>query len=392
MKRYFSGIMAGLILFTAGCSKSGEQKNGGDGIKLMFIGQITDTANTTPRPEALAGVRAAIASINASGGIRGKRLNLIICDDRGDANQATKCARKAVRENVAATVGNNSNFGSAILAVLERGNVASIGHLPITQSDFSSPVAFPLQAGSAGMIAGAARLLASQDAKQVGLAAVDSPAGSLNEKFANAGVKGTETKVGELTLVPLDAPDYAGYVKKVTSSGDAVLLGMNSDQAGRFLQAMYEAGAKQPVAVTVGALPPDLIARLGPAAEGRFITAPLRPIEAGGKSNDQYLADLAAHQPNTNRNVFSQGGWLAVQAFAAAMTTKQVEDFSPQNVLAAMNSLEGLVVGDMIPSLTTTKKLDPPYNRLFINKVMFARVVNGKIELLNNDWHPTLAQ
>lgn len=381
---------AGIGLLLAGCSQGEEVAIDQDVIRLMYIGQITDTANTTPRPEALAGVRAAVERINGEGGVNGKSLVLLTCDDKADSNEAAKCAREAVREQVAATVGNNSNFGEAILAILERGNTASIGHLPITQSDFSSSVAFPLQAGSAGMIAGAARLLSEQGAQRIELAAVDSPAGSLNEQFAAAGVRGTGTAIGDLTLVPLDAPDYAAYVANVTRGGDAILLGMNSDQAGRFLQELYQSGGDQPVALTVGALPPEMIERLGSAAEGRFVTAPLRPIPTGGESNRQFLVDMAATQPGSNLNVFSQGGWLAVETFARAMRAKQVEDFSPQNVLQAMQGLEALDVGDMIPPLTTTQVLEPPYNRLFINRVMFAIVTDGSLRLIDEDWHETL--
>jgi len=390
--RTLSVFATGLGLLLGACSGGEEVETDENTIRVMYIGQITDTANTTPRPEALAGVQAAIERINAAGGVNQKQLDLLTCDDKADANEAAKCAREAVRLKVAATIGNNSNFGEAILAILERGNVASIGHLPITQSDFSSPVAFPLQAGSAGMIAGASRLLADQGATRIELAAVDSPAGSLNEQFAVAGVRGTQTSIGNLTLVPLDAPDYAAYVANVTSAGDAILIGMNSDQAGRFLQELHQSGAAQPVALTVGALPPAMIERLGPAAEGRFVTAPLRPIPTGGVSNTQFLADMKAFQPEANLNVFSQGGWLAVETFARAMEQGQVEDFSSENVLKVMQSLEGLDVGDMIPPLTTTQTIEPPYNRLFINKVMFAQVKDGTLRLIDEEWHETLVR
>ena len=339
LKRFVGTAIAGLALSLTGCGSGSDTAADDGSIRIMCIGQITDTANTTPRPEALSGVQAAVARVNADGGVNGKPLTLLTCDDKADANEAAKCAREAVREKVAATIGNNSNFGEAILAILERGNIASIGHLPITQSDFSSPVAFPLQAGSAGMIAGAARMLSDRGAKRIELAAVDSPAGSLNQQFATAGVEGTNTQIGALTLVPLDAPDYASYVAQVTRSGDAILLGMNSDQAGRFLQALAQADVQQPVAVTVGALPPEMVDQLGAAAEGRLVSAPLRPLPAGGNSNRQFLADMAEHQPDAKLNVFSQGGWLAVEAFARAMEANSVTNFSPANVLAVMSNL-----------------------------------------------------
>ena len=81
-------------LALGGCS-GGETVEDENAIKLMFIGQIIDTANTTPRPEALAGVRAAVERINKEGGVSGKTLVLLTCDDKADANEAAKCAELA---------------------------------------------------------------------------------------------------------------------------------------------------------------------------------------------------------------------------------------------------------------------------------------------------------
>ena len=379
-----------LSLTAAACGQKDDAAENSNAIKLIFIGQLTDTANTTPVPEMLAGAEAAVARINGQGGVNGRPLLLISCDDKADPNEAAKCARKAVREKVAASVGSNSNFSEAILPVLERGNIASIGQLPITQGDFSNANSFPLQAGSPGMIAGAARLIVEQGTRNLQLVAVDSPAGSLNEKFASAALSGSAAKILGLTLVPIGAPDYAGYVAAATRNSDGMVIGMNSDQAGRFLQALHVSGKSVPVALTVGAVPPDMVKRLGDAAEGLLVTAPFRPLETGGKSNAQFLADMKAHAPDAKRNVFSQGGWIAVETFARAMTAQKVKDYSPESVLRAMSSLSDLDTGDMIPPLTTTKEYEAPYNRLFINKVMFARITNGELKLIDENWHGTL--
>ena len=377
-------------LSLSACGQGDEQAVDPNAIKLMFIGQLTDTADTTPVPETLSGIEAAVKRINAGGGINGRKIALLSCDDKADPNEAAKCARKAVREKVAASVGSNSNFSRAILPILEAGNIASIGQLPITEGDFSSANSFPLQAGSPGMIAGASRLIVEQGARKLQLVAVDSPAGSLNEGFAKIALKNSPASISGLTLVPIGAPDYAGYVAAATQDSDGIVMGMNSDQAGRFLKTLYASGKKINVALTVGAVPPNMVERLGPAAENILVTAPFRPLETGGKSNTQFLADMDAHAPQAKRNVFSQGGWIAVETFARAMAANGAQDYSPESVLKIMGNLENLDVGDMIPPLTTTQNLEKPYNRLFINKVMFAKIKDGKLQLLDEDWHATL--
>lgn len=377
-----------LLFLLSGCGDGDQMAQApDDSIKLMFIGQITDTANATPLPEAADGVRAAVAAINAGGGLNGRPLTLEICDDRADANEATKCARRAAREGIVATVGNSSNFGNVILPVLEQAGIASIGHNPISPQDFSSPVAFPLQGGSPGMVAGAANMLADQGASRIRIAAVDSPAGASSEAFAKAGLVGTDSEFAGITLVPIGAPDYAIYAQSIFQDSDGVLIGMNADQAARMITALRQADPDKPIAVTMAALPPATIEQLGQAAEGILVSTPFRPITAGGETIEKFLAGMAKTAPNARINGFSLQGWLAVQTFSRAMESLPVEQISAQSVLTRMNSLNQLSVGDALAPLTTTDEYKPPFNRLFNRKVLFGVVRNGEIRLVDEDWH-----
>jgi hypothetical protein len=44
----------------------------------------------------------------------------------------------------------------------------------------------------------------------------------------------------------------------------------------------------------------------------------------------------------------------------------------------------------MIPPLTTTVENEPPFNRLFIDQVLFGRVRDGKVVLISDKWHDAL--
>lgn len=387
-RRVLTGAVFLIGSVLAGCG--GDQSESGsaadDRIKLMFIGQITDTANATPLPEAAAGVRAAVARINAEGGLNGQLLALDICDDKADANEATKCARKAARGGVVATVGNSSNFGNVILPVLEQAGIVSIGHNPISPQDFSSPVAFPLQGGSPSMIAGAAKMLAARGVTRIRIAAVDSPAGAASEQFARAGLKGTGSELVGMTLVPIGAPDYAIYARAIFQDSDGVVLGMNADQAARMIVALRQADPLKPIAVTMAALPPATVAQLGSAAEGLLVVTPFRPITAGGDTLARYLGDMQVTAPDARINGFSLQGWLAVQTFYTAMK-ESVTPITAVSVLARMSSLDQLVVGEALAPLTTKQEKAPPFNRLFNSTVQFGAVSDSEIKLIDEQWH-----
>lgn len=385
-----SGLATALALsMLAGCVDEGSKSSGSDSedaIRLMYIGQITDTANATPMPEAADGVRAAVASINATGGLNGRLLRVDICDDKNDANEATKCARKAARDGVVATVGNSSNFGDMIMPVLEKAGIPSIGHNPIMPRDFASSAAFPLQTGSPGTVAGAAKMLANQGVKRIRLAAVDSPAGASGEPFVRAGIKGTDSELVGMTLVPLGAPDYSIYAQAIFQDSDGVILGMNADQAARTITALRQADPSKPIAVTMASLPPATIEQLGAAAEGILVATPFRPITAGGESIERFLADMKAAAPNAKLNGFSLQAWLAVQTVYEVMKDTPAEDITAATVKQRMENLEGFVVADALAPLTTTVEKTTPFNRLFNNTVLFGKVVNGEIELLDPQW------
>lgn len=383
------GLLAATALLTA-CTEP-EPTADANSIPVMFIGQITDTANATPLPEAAAAIKASVAALNARGGIGGKPLALTICDDKADANEAAKCARKAVRSGTVATLGNVSNFGNVILPILAQAGIASIGHNPISAQDFASPAAFPLQAGSPGTVAGAAKLLADQGIKRIRIATVDSPAGAVGQTFAEAGLQGTDTQIVGLSLVPIGAPDYAIYAQSVLQGSDGVLISMNADQAARFIVALRQADADIPVAVTMAALPPATIKQLGQTAEGIVVAMPFWPIAAGGDAINQYLADMQQYAPETKINGFSLQAWLSAQTLVRVLNqglhaTPDAE-ITSATAYQWLSQLEQLDLGGVVAPLTTTSERPAPFNRLFNNKILYGKVIDGEIRLLDETWH-----
>ena len=67
-------------------------------IKIFVMGTFSSPQESVPG--ALQGAEAAADSINASGGINGKKIAIISCNDQSDPNQAAACARQAVADHV----------------------------------------------------------------------------------------------------------------------------------------------------------------------------------------------------------------------------------------------------------------------------------------------------
>ena len=381
-------LLLALALPLVSCDKGEEQTAEDGGIKLLFIGQITDTANATSTPEAAAGIKAAVSRINDNGGLLGKPISLIICDDKADPNEAAKCARKAVREKVVATVGNVSNHGNIILPVLESASIVSIGHNPISSQDFANPVAVPLQGGAPTAVAGATKLLYQQGARRIRVATVDSPAGSHASSFAKAALTGTDTTLVGATLIPVGAPDYAGYATALIADTDGILISTNADQAARIIVALRQAGATQMLAVPALAVPPATRTQLGDKANGLLVASTVHPT----KSTDrlQFQEDMAKYAKDAKLTEFSLRAWLAVTVLERALidaAPTQGSQIDSKTVLTILGKLDNKVVSDLIPPLTTTQERAAPFNRLFINQVMHAQITDGELVLISNEWH-----
>ncbi len=88
----------------------------GEPIKLMSTGTIESAAFSIPSIPI--GAQVAVDEINAAGGIDGRPLELLVCNDELDPNKASGCIQTAVQEGVVALVGGLSVFEPLLVPLL----------------------------------------------------------------------------------------------------------------------------------------------------------------------------------------------------------------------------------------------------------------------------------
>jgi hypothetical protein len=100
--------------------------------------------------------------VNAHGGINGRKLRVLTCNDHNDSVAAAKCADRAVEENVVAVVGSYSQYGDTFLPSLEGAGIPYLGGYGITNAEFTSPLSYPVNGGQPTLLAGLGKELAGR--------------------------------------------------------------------------------------------------------------------------------------------------------------------------------------------------------------------------------------
>ena len=123
---------------------------------------VTVLAVTTPLTagDAQNGLKMAQAYINATGGIKGRPLSIIICSDNGDPNTAATCVRNGISQGAVAEINRTSPYGASMDPLEQAAGLAVLGGGLFSQADFTAPTLFPLQPGFFNTIGSA--LLADQ--------------------------------------------------------------------------------------------------------------------------------------------------------------------------------------------------------------------------------------
>jgi branched-chain amino acid transport system substrate-binding protein len=103
-------ILFGILAAPSFLSCGGEKAPGAEGIKIGFFGALTGPTATFAQ-SGRNGVTLAVEEINAAGGVLGgKRLELLIEDDRGEASEAASAVSKLItRDHVVALIGEQAS-------------------------------------------------------------------------------------------------------------------------------------------------------------------------------------------------------------------------------------------------------------------------------------------
>ncbi|MEU1305445.1 ABC transporter substrate-binding protein [Streptomyces shenzhenensis] len=384
-----AGALVACVSLAAGCGviPGTASGSGDDPIKVMtWAPQDTSATNKAGVPA----MAAAYARwLNSQGGLNGRKLKVLTCNDHNNAVGAAKCARRAVDENVVAVVGSYSQFGDSYFAPLEGAGIAYIGGYGVTNKEFTSAVSYPVNGGQPTLLAGLGKALADS-CGPVALVRPDSVAGDQLPELIDSGLASGGHDAAKDQLAPEDATEYGKQSEQALRAATAdplekgcvvPALGGRTDT---FMDSFRRARGDYPAvraATVLGSVDQSVINATGGANgpyEGSYITG-WYPVTSD-KRWDPMKKVINKEAFGDNRIDPADAGvqttWIAYTALRAVLEKIGDGEVSADSVRRTLNSGFKVGTGGLTPALSW-----PQQGQGKLASVGLARLVNTDVTL-----------
>jgi branched-chain amino acid transport system substrate-binding protein len=339
-------------LVVTGCSKGSDSGGGSDKTTgaadtspIKLYQQTVTQSPGTSLPFMVSSAKAAVAEINAGGGVKGRQLELTSCNEAGDPNIAVKCAQTAVQDkDYVAIVGGFTQYGAQVNPVMEAGKIANIGPDAVSPVDAKTPVNFLFDLGVPGYSAMPAVAKKYLNATKIAVMLLDNTTRENQQGYFEAGAKVSGVTIVKSIAIPIEATDYTQFVAQADASGATVVVsGMSPNNNLALWKAIQSTGSKLKTVMSDGGVSKSLITQAGNAAvEGDYVVNGIPATDTSNATGTAYNASMAKYAPD--EKVIAGVGmraWLSVQLFAKVANTID-GPITRASVLAAMQKVKNL--------------------------------------------------
>ena len=359
----------------------------GDPIKVMTV--TTLNANG-PTYENIA-ITAEIAAgyINDNGGINGRPVEVIVCDEQFDPAIAATCARDAVSEGVVSVVGSFTYFAESIVPVIAESDITWFGACcPISPSELTSPHSFNI--GNQPMYAvGEVKKAVEDGCEAINAVIVEGADAIFRPPMENA-MAAYGREFGDVIITPTIAQDYSAEVARATTDADCMVVVMSETPFLTWNTALQQSGSDIKQYGNQGNLNAISAKGAEEVTDGNVISGMYPDIAS--EPWDEYRATLEANNVDQVANDFNSlggmGTWAAFMGFAQIASGIEGEVTASSFFEAASNTT-ALDLGGMVPVLDFTQEWTdglPGYARLFNRSVVYSQLSNGQVIPLDNNF------
>lgn len=323
-------------------------------IRVMTISPAVSQQSNYP--EILETARVWGKWVNDNGGIKGRPVEVLTCDDHNDPNAATACARQAVARHAVALVGNYSLNADKYVPILERAQLPDVAPCCPTPREGTSPIVFNAFAGALNTVGLAA--VAGKYCKRVGAVSLD--LGAYTDFFVGLGKGGLKAEgkelVGLVKVAPV-ATDVSPQVAQLANSNpDCVLMLLTKQLYFSVLGAMKQAGLHWRVFGAAGNLDSELV-KAYPDLTENAVGINIAPLHTDAR----WAVYRAAWAKYSKPSKFLWEGygplatWIGYVIFKSVAETVQ-GPLTSASLTAALRKASHVETGGLLPTLDFTKE------------------------------------
>jgi ABC-type branched-subunit amino acid transport system substrate-binding protein len=312
-------IACASTLALAACGGSDEATADGP---ILLYQIIPVESQVTSLPFIGTAAQAAVDEINADGGVSGRKLELVTCNDKFDPNEALRCAQKASRDGATAIVGQLSQFGAQFYPVLDKKDIISIGADAVSAEDGKNPVSYLIDPGVPGFAALPSMAKTFMGIDKVAVVDIDNASAPGNLAYYKIGAELSGVEIVDQITVPVDAIDYAQYISQAESSGAGAIITAMPDQGLiKMWKAIKTSGSDIKVLGSGSSIRADVLAEVGDVAEGDYAVSGTPNGDESNEWGKQFVAAMKKYQPQ--EKVY---GSLGLRAYASVHLFAEVAE------------------------------------------------------------------
>ncbi|GAA3521079.1 urea ABC transporter substrate-binding protein [Aeromicrobium panaciterrae] len=378
-------VLSAAASVLAGCGSSGSDTGGDAPIVIFqtnsFSGQVSN------KPQTETGAQAAVEEINAAGGINGRKLKLVSCDNTGDPNVTNACVKKAKKADAAAFVGSAIYF-PATWKILDSEKIPYLLGTGLSPEEFKSPVSFPLS-GQAGWYYGIASYLKELGAEKPAIIRCEIAACEYGETLLNQALDSQGAAKARSVVAPLATTDYSSFAASAMQGGtDAVVVTGSEATAVPQAKALRQQGFKGKIISVSACISTGAVKNLGAAGEDLYVVGltqspTLKTDEIGNFVKYMDMVDKSA-----KKDELALGAYAGVKLFAEV--AKNLDTVDAASVLKALNSAKvgayDIGVTAPMPGADTSPLKDLP--RLKFSPTVTYNQIKGDTIIQSKDGFP----
>lgn len=349
-------------------------------IKIGALFSVTGPPSFLGEPERNS-AKMIIDEINAKGGIKGKKLELIVYDTGGDATKAVQAANRLIKEDKVAAIIGPSTTGEtmAVIPVAEKEGIPLISCA--AGSKITDPVkkwVFKTAQNDGLAVAKIFEHLNKKKVTNVAILTVSDGFGSSGREQlkANAARFGIKIVVDD-TYGPKDTDMTSQLTKIRGSQAQAIICWGTNPGPAVIAKNVKQLGIKLPLFMSHGVSSKKFIELAGDAAEGIIIPSGKVIVADVLPANDKQKKSLMAFVKNYQKHYKAEGDHFGGHAWDAVMLLKGAIERGGDTPAAIRDQLEKTVNFPGIGGIFTYSAAD----HAGLSKDAFVLV-----EIKNRDW------